>query len=334
MKHALYRMIGFAGIIVFCLTTLSIPSAQALTSPCGQTTVTRPQIKHILIVMMENRSYKQVVGNAAAPYQNQLAAQCGNATRAFGATHSSAVNYLATSGGQYPATSVNGCNYSACASNENNLYQQLDTVGLTWRAYDESMPSPCDKSSVAPYKIGHNPAIFYTGISSTECQAKDVGVSNLAAQSGAFWNDLQNVSLPALGWVTPNTSNDGENSCGGACALSVADSWLQKFVANVTSSQSYQNGSILMLVTYDEGTGSDYKVGEDCTNMTADLAGSQPSCQVPLFVVWPYAVPGNNAAFFTHYSLTRTVEDLYSMHCLAHACDTQTNSLVGKGFGF
>ena len=61
------------------------------------------------------------------------------------------------------------------------------------------------------YKIGHNPAIVYTGISSTECQANDVPVADLTARSGAFYDDLQNGALPSVAWVTPNRNNDGEN---------------------------------------------------------------------------------------------------------------------------
>ena len=59
---------------------------------------------------------------------------CGNATEAFGATHGSGSNYLAISAGQYPSSSVDGCNYPACASSEHSIYQQLDSAGLTWKA--------------------------------------------------------------------------------------------------------------------------------------------------------------------------------------------------------
>src|SRR5260370_40082133 len=93
-----------------------------------------------------------------------------------------------------------------------------------------------DKSSAAPYKMGHNPPVFYTGISSAECQAKDVGVADLTAPSGAFWNDLQAGTLPALSWITPNTSNDGENSCGGHCALALARTTLSNFCRPVGGS--------------------------------------------------------------------------------------------------
>ncbi len=329
------RAITMVAVLVSA-AAVGLPSsaAGATGSPCGQAATVRPKIQHVVIVMLENFSYQQVVGSPAAPYQTGLAAMCGNATQAFGATHTSAANYLATSAGQYPSTSVRGCNYAACASPANNLYQQLDSAGLRWKAYEESMPSACAKSSAAPYKIGHNPPIFYTGIAAAECQARDVAVANLTVASGAFYNDLSTGALPSLAWVTPNTNNDGENPCGGSCALTAADTWLQKFMALVAASTSYQNGSSLVLITYDEGTGSDYTVAENCADKTRDLAGQQPSCHVPLFVVWPYAKAGANAAFFTHYSLTRTVEDLFALPHLAHAADSTTNSLVGIGFGF
>ena len=105
-----------------------------------------------------------MIGNSAAPYENELDSDCGNATQAYGATHSSAANYLAISAGQYPAASPRGCGYAACASSEPDIYQQLDSAGLTWKAYEESMPAACDKSSASLYKIGHNPMPWGLGV--------------------------------------------------------------------------------------------------------------------------------------------------------------------------
>lgn len=296
---------------------------------CGTKTTTGSP-RHVIIVMLENRSYGQVIGNSAAPFENSLARSCGVATSMWGATHSSAANYLAVSAGEYPATSVNGCNFAACADASTSVYQQLDAAGRLWRAYQESMPRSCDKSSAAPYKIGHNPPIFYTGISATECAARDVGVADLTAQAGTFWTDLAGGHLRALSWITPNTSNDGENSCGGSCALSKADTWLQKFVTLVAGSAEYEAGQTVIFVTYDEGTGPDSTVGESCTNSTADLAGTRPSCHVPFFVIYPGTTPGTrDGTFFDHYSLTRTIEDFFGLPHLAHAADAGTSSLAG-----
>jgi phospholipase C len=309
------------------MAALSAGPAQAR-SLCGTKNATAPP-RHVVIVMLENHSYKQVIGNSAAPFENSLAKSCGVAASMWGATHSSAANYLAVSAGQYPSSSVRGCNYAACASSETTIYQQLDSAGRAWKAYQEAMPSACDKSTSPPYKIGHNPPIFSLGISASECKARDVPVASLTTRSGAFWHDLHAGHLRALSWITPDTSDDGEASCGGDCALSLADSWLQSFIALVSASTEYRSGSTAIFVTYDEGTGADSKIGEDCTDKTADLAGSQPSCHVPFFVIYPGTKPGaHTRTFFDHYSLTRTVEDFFGLGHLAHAADSRTASLA------
>ena len=310
----------------------SIPAAPR--PLCGQITAVRPVLRHVIIVMLENRSYNQVVGSPAAPFQTRLARECGNATEAFAATHGSGPDYLAVSAGQYPASSIRGCAYLACVSNEDNIYQQLDRAGLTWKAYQESMPSACDKSSAWPYKIGHDPAIFYAGIGAAECQARVVPVAGLTTRAGAFYRDLRGGRLPSVAWITPDRINDGEKPCSGSCALASADRWLRNFLALAAAAPDYQDGSVLILVTYDEGRGRDNKFGENCADKTADLYGRQPSCHVPLFVVWPYARPGINSTFLTLYSLTRTIEGVFGLPCLAHACDPETASLAGSGFGF
>ena len=331
-KPAWAIAVVLAAVAALAVAVWSVPAAPH--PLCGQVTAARPALRHVIIVMLENRSYSQLTGSPAAPFQARLARECGNATEAFAATHGSAPNYLAVSAGQYPSSSVRGCNYLACLSNEDNIYQQLDRAGLTWKAYQESMPSACDKSSAWPYKIGHDPAIFYARIGAAECRARVVPVADLTARAGAFYDDLRGGRLPSVAWITPNRINDGEKPCSGSCALASADRWLRGFLALTAAAPAYQDGSVLIVVTYDEGRGTDSKVGENCADKTADLHGRQPSCHVPLFVVWPYARPGTNSTFLTLYSLTRTIEGIFGLPCLAHACNPATASLAGSGFGF
>jgi phosphatidylinositol-3-phosphatase len=325
--------------------TASAASSAATSLPlCGNPGPAPPAVQHVIIVMMENLSYNQVVGSPNAPYQTSLPTQCGVAPDYFAATHSSAANYLAMSAGQYPSASPSGCgSVGNCATPVNNVYNQLTSAGLTWGGYMESMPKPCDpKSSGANtsshdlYDVGHNPPLFYTDIPTAACQANDVGVSDLRAQSGAFWNALQNQSLPSLSWVTPSAADNNEGPGSKAQNEQVADAWLKSFIGTVQQSNSYQSGNTLMLVTYDEGTGADAIDGEDCTNQSLDLpvtrgvSAHQDSCHVPLFVIYPYTPAGNtDPDFFDHYSITKTVEDIFGLPYLAHAGDAQTNSLVG-----
>jgi phosphatidylinositol-3-phosphatase len=332
MSSARAAAVGLAAVLA--VTAFAWPSPTAPGPLCGQAPAARPVIRHVIVVMLENRSYRQVVASPAARFQTELAGECGDATEAFGATHGSAPNYLAVSAGQYPHSSLHGCAYAACASNEDSIYTQLDGAGLSWKAYEEAMPSACGKTSAWPYKTGHDPAIFYTGIGLSECRARVVPVADLTAPAGAFYRDLRNGRLPAVAWVTPSRTNDGENSCTVVCALTSADAWLRGFLALVAAAPAYQSGAVLVLVTYDEGRGPDNAFGENCASRTADLAGRQPSCHVPLFVIWQYAPPGSNPTFFTLYSITKTIDGLFGLPCLAHACDPTTTSLAGTGFGF
>jgi phosphatidylinositol-3-phosphatase len=324
-----------------CIPPAAQPSGaiatQSTTAPlCGNPASSPGPIRHVIVVMLENHTYRQVVGSSAAPYQTRLAAECGNATAMFAATHTSAANYLATSAGEYPAGSPRGCSsVYACADSSSNLYHQLDGAGLSWRAYAESMTSACSGSSGGGYKIGHNPAIFYRDLPVGDCRSNDLPVTDLTARSGPLWSALENQALPSLSWVTPNKTHDGEGSSNATTALEEADTWLASFVALIAQSPSYTAGNTLVLVTYDEGFGGDARTGEDCTDKARDLpvtngiSAHQDSCHVPLFVISPFARAGSDGTFFDHYSLTRTVEDLFHLSPLAHATDAQTSSLIG-----
>ena len=59
-----------------------------------------PQFGHVVMVLEENHSYSEVVGNSAMPYLNSLAAQYGLATQYFANTHPSIGNYFMLTTGQ------------------------------------------------------------------------------------------------------------------------------------------------------------------------------------------------------------------------------------------
>jgi len=300
----------------------SASTSASMLALCGNPGSPPVGVRHVLVVVLENQTYGSVVGpHSKAPYQSgTLAKQCGLAAEMFGVTHTSAANYLAMSAGTYPPKTVNGCaTVAACSSSSANLYQQLETSGAGWKSYQESMPSSCYPFGTSAYKIGHNPALFYALAS---CPSLDVAVPDLTAQSGALWTDLSSQTLPGFSVVTPNLNHDGE----GATHLAGADAWLKKFLGTVAQSPAYQSGSTAVLVTYDEGTGADAVKGEDCTNAALDLAGAQPSCHIPAFVVYPWA-SGTDATFFDHYSVTRMVEELFGLPLLAGA--SQATSMLG-----
>lgn len=275
---------------------------------------------------LENRRYGQVIGNSAAPYINgTLTAQCGVATHAFAATHTSAANYLALSAGQFPSSAPPGCGtVTACSSAQPSIYRQMAAAGLGWRDYVEGASTNCDQTSDSGVtKIGHDPGLFYTNVN---C-ADDVvpGGSFDQPDNGAFWSALNGNSLRGFSWLSPDQDHVGENSA----TIAAQDNFLSNFLPSFVASAAYQSGTTALVITYDEGQGNDASAGQDCTDQTADLAGQQPSCHVPLWVVYPYNPGVNDGTFFDHYSVTKAVEDVFGQPYLGHAADSDTNSLVG-----
>ena len=107
---------------------------------------------HVIVVMMENQSLSEITGGAA-PYVTSLMADCGYSTNFHGATHPSVPNYIAMNSGipvaQLPATNCTSCKQAA-----RSIFNQV-----TWRAYQESMPSNCRLTKSADGLT--NPATYF-----------------------------------------------------------------------------------------------------------------------------------------------------------------------------
>lgn len=58
-----------------------------------------PALDHVFVIMMENHSYGEVIGNTDAPFINQMANTENLATNFYGVGHPSLTNYLETVGG-------------------------------------------------------------------------------------------------------------------------------------------------------------------------------------------------------------------------------------------
>ena len=155
-RRARRRLAAIAGLVLLLgllpagtgLAAASVRPAASRRALCGTQRSSPAEIEHVVVVMLENQSYRDVIGSAYAPFQNRLARQCGVATAMFAATHYSADDYLAVSAGQYPPASTSGCNtVGPCATTADNLYHQLGRSGLTWRGYLERMRSPCQATA-------------------------------------------------------------------------------------------------------------------------------------------------------------------------------------------
>src|SRR5579859_3586292 len=82
-----------------CSSSSSEPvPASCTTAPATATTPatahTSAAAPHVMVLVMENQSYDQIIGNSAAPYTNSLATTYLRATCSYASAHNSLPNYL------------------------------------------------------------------------------------------------------------------------------------------------------------------------------------------------------------------------------------------------
>jgi hypothetical protein len=70
-----------------------------VTDPCGQLAGPPQTYSHVVVIMEENLSYQDAIGNTDAPYLNMLASDCALATNFHNETHPSQPNYMAATSG-------------------------------------------------------------------------------------------------------------------------------------------------------------------------------------------------------------------------------------------
>jgi hypothetical protein len=290
-------------------TTSSPPTNAGTRAPCGQTSPRQASYSHVIWLWMENHSYEQIVGSSSAPYLTSLARACGLATNYHNITHPSLPNYVAaTSGlGRRALQPFRGdCDPSAsCSTDATSIFAQVSS----WRAYEESMPAPCDRQDSGDYAVRHNPPPYYSSL--TDCPQGDLPLTRLS-------NDLTTNSLPAYSFITPNACHDTHD-----CPVSTGDQWLASEVPQILSSPAYRAGHTVLFITWDEGEGG---TASDCATNQSDVG-----CHVATVIVSPSTPAGHRSGqLFNHYSLLRTTEDLLGLSPLGQAAGA--SSMV-KAFG-
>src|SRR5215469_710301 len=195
LMAAVPLLLGSTAAVTVATGAAAMVSPAAASGPCG-TRTTAPAYKHVIWIMMENHSYNTIIGSSQAPYINSVAKECGLATNYHNVSHPSLPNYIAVTSGP------------GCTTTSRSIFAQ----GESWKAYEESMPSNCDKSNSGEYAVRHDPPPYYTTLSG--CSTKDVPYSQLAT-------DLAANALPAFSFITPNLIDDMHDG-----TVADGDKWL------------------------------------------------------------------------------------------------------------
>ncbi len=276
----------------------AVPSASGTAAPSASGTAVSPApappgFAHIYLVILENKEYGSIVGSAAAPYLNSLAARYALATDMHAVTHPSEPNYIALVSGGTQGVSDDGV-YNLGAR---SLFDQVEAAGRTWRVYAQGYPGACSTTAFTGpvadgpgqpgvYARKHNPAISFTSISGSPSRC--AGITGLAGFSPAA-ADLE--------LIIPNEANDMHSA-----SVATGDAFLAAFLPSILDSAAFRAGSLL-IVTFDEG------------DTNAGGGG-----HIATFLATPGTAPGTRLGeAATHYSVLRTIEDAWGMPALGAA---------------
>src|SRR5690348_13438807 len=110
--------------------TLTIGACAGADQSIGQPTTSQqelPRVKHVVMLVMENFDYENVVGSANAPYLNSLMRQGSLAANYYANYHPSLPNYFVLTTGE---SLTNG--NSSPVFGQDNVVRELDAVSLSW----------------------------------------------------------------------------------------------------------------------------------------------------------------------------------------------------------
>ncbi|HEY6768797.1 MAG TPA: alkaline phosphatase family protein [Candidatus Sulfotelmatobacter sp.] len=239
------------------------------------------------------------------------------------------------------------------------IADQIATVGKTWKTYQENLPQRgpdgvdysdgnftnlTDFTKINPqlnpplttddivqlYASKHNPFVYFQNVE--EGVNPLVSYAQMAAYDGlhGFWSDLGAGKVPAYSFIVPNQCNDQHGRSNGTAfcnfdpldngtqaglnpaLIILGDQEIEKIVNAIHGSDVWKSGHNAIVLTWDE---NDYAV--------------QPIInEVVTIVDTNYGVHGvQSGAFYTHFSLLRSIEGGLGLPCLNHACDASTATM-------
>jgi len=376
-----FRLIAAAILVVVALLTGLTVSTTFAHRANGN------KLDHIFVIMMENHPTNQIIGNTAdAPYINSLAQENGVALKYFGVTHPSLPNYLATISGNFqgiwddckagaavtcaPEEFGPNSGYTngqelltpaqiASATNQPHLFNgqtivdQLESHGLSWKAYMQSMPSVGYTGEYSPGDVGgtvvklyaqkHNPFMYFSSIVNNQQRLQKI------VPFTQFGLDLATNNVPNFVWISPDQCNDMHSiSAAGAAiignpgcvapasgldhsVIQQGDDFVQATVSEIKESKAWSENSAIVIV-WDE---NDYTGHAGCCHSPTGVGGAVlGGDSAPFLVVTSkhqrHIVDSTTP--YNHYSLLATIEQQWNLGCLEQACGFSEQELMTKFF--
>jgi phosphatidylinositol-3-phosphatase len=252
-----------------------------------------------------------------------------------------------------------GCVYPSATQ---TLAGQLTVKHLTWKGYIEGMDEGTGASAtgappVADGACGHpalgavdptsaltppagqayatwrNPFVYFHSVTdSAVCAGADVGLSTLKADLAS------SKSTPSFSYIVPDRCDDGNATpcaAGQPAGMGPADGFLKKVIPEILHSKAYKEGGLLAITVDEAPSTGEFADSSSCCgqprfpNLPAPTGGIGPpgGGQVGALLLSPLIKGGGtDQGTYNHFSLLRTVEDLFDLPHLGYAASKEVSS--------
>jgi hypothetical protein len=213
-------------------------------------------------------------------YIRRLGDQGAEMTRSYAVTHPSQPNYIAMFAGSTHGVKNDSCPQRIAGG---NLAQQLTRHGFTFKAYSEGLPRVGALTCSSPdgmYRRKHAPWVDL----STFDQRKHKPFRR-------FPDDYDR--LPTVSFVIPNMCHDMHD-----CSIAGGNRWMRRQLDGYAQWAKTHNS--LLVVTFDE---------DDDTAVN----------RIYTALIGARVKPGDYDQVINHYSVLRTLEDMYDLPALGNA---------------
>jgi hypothetical protein len=224
-----------------------------------------------------------------------------------------------------------GCTDPALGSADPTVDQTPPAASATPGTTTTQTPSAYEAAAGSAYATFRNPFLyFHSVIDGAACAADDVGIDQLD-------RDLSSAhGAPSLSYIVPSLCDDGNPTpCapGRPGGLVPTEAFLRRVVPRILASKSYKHGGLLVITVDQAPASGAYADSSSCCGQPAFPALPLPPAlpgggtarptgggQVGALLLSPYVKAGTTSQeTFNHFSLLRTIEDLFGLRHLGYA---------------
>jgi hypothetical protein len=166
---------------------------------------------------------------------------------------------------------------------------------------------------------------FHSVTDSSSCRSDDVGLGKLSADLSS------SARTPSFSYIVPDRCHDGSpDPCtpGAPAGMPAADGFLKSVVPQILRSEAYRNSGLLVITVDEAPTSGELQDSSSCCgqprfpNLPAPAAGLSRSGggAVGALLLSPFVKGATTSQEpYNHFSLLRTVEDLFGLRHLGYA---------------